>query len=321
MWWSKFLLYTISGLNLKIPYPLKYLKLIRLPNLLILAAGMYLMRLMLVEPLLIMSREAPKISSLDFLLMVIGTVLIAAAGNIINDIEDIEIDLINKPEKVIIGNQVSKDQAWNIYTVLTFAGIVIGIYLTTFKEVKYVAYTNLIAAGILYFYSTTYKRMFLLGNMLIAALSAFSIAIVYLTEPAAPTIEPLKIIVTGYVVYAFIISLAREILKDLQDIKGDEVAGCRTLPIVAGVKVSKALALFFTLILLITIIYIQIQSQQWNVIISFLYVVIVIEIPLILLLVSIYISSTYADYGRCSLLSKLIMLAGVLSMPVFYYSL
>lgn len=300
---------------------MKYLKLIRFPNLLILAAGMYLMRLMLVEPLLIMSREAPKVSSLDFLLLVIGTVLIAAAGNIINDIEDQEMDLINKPEKVIIGNLITKDQAWNIYTILTFTGILIGFYLTTFKEVKYVAYTNLIAAGILYFYSTTYKRMFLLGNILIAALTAFSIAIVYLTEPAAPTIEPLKIIVTGYVVFAFIISLAREVLKDIQDIKGDEVAGCRTLPIVAGVKVSKALAQILTLFLLITIIYIQIKSQQWNVIISFLYVVIVIEIPLILLLVSIYISSTYADYGRCSLLSKLIMLAGVLSMPVFYYSL
>jgi 4-hydroxybenzoate polyprenyltransferase len=299
---------------------LNYIRLVRLPNLLILAAGMYLLRLMVVEPLLIMSHEAPQVSSLNFLWVVIATVLIAAAGYIINDIEDVETDLVNKPGKVIIGKNISKDQAWNIYAALTFAGICLGFYLTFREGVKYIAYVEIIAAGLLYFYSTTYKRMLLIGNILVSGLSALSLALVYLTESKAPSIEPIKLLATGYIVFAFVISLAREIIKDIQDIKGDSETGCRTLPVVAGITASKILAFSLVALTLAALIYIQVISQQWNNLKSFLYVAACIQIPLVLLLVSIFIATKEADFARCSFLAKLVMVTGILSMPVFYYS-
>jgi 4-hydroxybenzoate polyprenyltransferase len=299
---------------------LKYLKLIRIPNLIILAMGMYLLRMMVVEPLLILSHQAPQVTPLDFFLIVISTILIAAGGYIINDIEDVEIDVINKPGKVLIDNGITKDHAWNIYLGITFTGICIAFYLTFSHNIHYVAYTEIVAAGLLYFYSTTYKRMLLIGNIMVSGLTAFSLAIVYLTEPAAPAIQPLKQLATGYIIFAFIISMAREIIKDLQDIKGDNAEHCRTLPIVAGITISKIIACCFVIALLISLIIIQVMSHQWEAIISFVYVLVFIQIPLILLFVSIVIASNEADYSRCSALAKTIMVTGVLSMPVFYYS-
>jgi 4-hydroxybenzoate polyprenyltransferase len=299
---------------------LNYLRLVRLPNLLILAAGMYLLRLMVVEPFLIMSHEAPTISSLNFLLLVIATVFIAAGGYIINDIEDVETDLVNKPGKMVVGKIISKDAAWNIYLAFTFIGVCLGFYLTFVQEIRYVAYAEIIAAGLLYFYSTTYKKMMLVGNILVSALSAFTLALVYLSEPAAPSIEQIKLLATGYVVFAFMISFAREIIKDIQDIKGDKETGCRTLPVVAGITVSKILAFCLVAIVLSLLIYVQVISQQWNDLKSFIYVAAFIQIPLVLLLVSIFIATKEADYARCSFLAKLIMVTGILSMPVFFYS-
>lgn len=275
---------------------------------------------MLVEPLLIMSHEAPSVSGFHFLLMVLSTVLIAAGGYIINDIEDVETDRINKPSRVLIGNTISKDAGWNIYLLITFTGICIGFYLTLIKNVRYVAYIEMVAAGMLYFYSTTYKRMILIGNILVAGLSAFSIALVYLIEPAGAAIEPLKILASAYVAFAFVISLAREIIKDIEDLKGDKESDCNTLPVAAGVGISKILVFCLLLLVLVALIIAQLISHQWDARISFIYVVLFIQIPLLLLLVSIVIASDEADYARCSVLAKTIMVTGILSMPVFYYS-
>jgi 4-hydroxybenzoate polyprenyltransferase len=300
---------------------LSFLRLIRLPNLIILALGMYMLRLMVVEPLLILSHEAPTISEFNFFLIVISTVLIAAGGYIVNDIEDVESDSINNPDKLVIDKTISTDTAWNIYFVLSFIGICIGFYLTFSQMVKYIAYIDIVAAGMLYFYSTTYKKMILIGNLLISALTALSIAVVYLTEPMAPTIEPIKQLASGYVLFAFIISLAREIIKDMEDEKGDAATGCKTLPVVAGNKIAKIFVFSLVLLLLTSIILIQIASKQWDARISFIYVLLFIEIPLLLLLASISVAANKSDISRCSILAKGIMLTGILSMPVFYYSL
>jgi 4-hydroxybenzoate polyprenyltransferase len=299
---------------------LNFLRLLRLPNLLILAFAMYMLRLMVVEPLLIMSGKAPHITSLQFFLIVLSTVLIAAGGYIINDIEDIAADRINKPDKVIINKFISKDTAFNIYAILTFSAVCIGFYLTFRENISYIAYINLIAAGMLYFYSTTYKSMLLIGNIIVSLLTAASLAIVYLTEPEARIVEPLKWLVSGYVLFSFLISIPREIIKDMEDVEGDRAAGCRTLPLVAGITAGKATACIFLVLLITLLITVQVISHQWEALTSFVFVVLFIQIPLVLLIVSVVVSTTKADYHRCSTLAKFIMLTGILSMPVFFYS-
>lgn len=299
---------------------MSFLKLIRFQNLLIIALGMYMMRWMVVEPLMILSQTAPKLTSLDFFMLVISTVLIAAGGYIINDIEDERIDLINKQDKVIINKNINADTAHTIYLLLTFIGICIGFYLTFKREIIYVAYINCAVAGFLYFYSTTYKKMFLLGNIIISALTALTIAIVYLTEPEASNIEPLKILTTGYTVFAFVISLIREIIKDMEDINGDRIVGCRTLPIVAGINTGKVLVILIIALMLSFLVYMQVSSRQWESLISFTYVICFVQIPLILLGIMVVQSNNSKLFHRCSTVTKFIMVAGILSMPLFFYS-
>ena len=294
--------------------------LIRIPNLFILALVMYMVRLMLVEPLLILSHNAPAISSLNFFIIVLSTVMIAAGGYIINDIEDMDIDLLNERVNVFNIGSITKETGYNIYLILNFIAICLGFYLTLKCKVPYVAYANLISAGLLYFYSTTYKRQFLIGNFIVSILTSFCLAIVYLTEHEASHIDSLKYLCTGYVVFAFLLSMARELIKDIEDKPGDEKAGCKTFPIVVGITVSKILVSIFILLILILLIYIQIVSHQWESQIPFLYVAVFIEIPLLILLVSLFISSNKDDYKRCSSIAKFIMLTGILSMPVFFYT-
>lgn len=296
------------------------MQLIRWQNLVIIVLAMYLVRLMLVEPLLIMSYEAPSISSINFFLMVFSTLLIAAGGYIFNDIEDIKIDAINERKNIIGSGAISKDYAYNLYLALSFIGICIGFYLTFMAGIRYIAYVNLVSSGLLYFYSATYKKQFLIGNIIISFLTALCLAIVYLTEPSAQAIDALKSLITGYVIFSFMISMAREIIKDMEDIIGDSASECKTLPVVAGIRFSKIVASLFIITVLLLIIIIQITSRQWESLLPFLYVSIAIEIPLVILIVSLIISNSKLDYRRCSTIAKLIMVTGILSLPVFFYT-
>ena len=295
-------------------------RLIRFPNLLIILLAMYLMRLMLVEPLLIMSHHAPSINSLNFFLIVLSTIIIAASGYIVNDIEDVEIDRINNRKNVIELQLISKDAAYNIYLALSFIAVCLGFYLTFFAGVHYIAYVNLISAGLLYFYSTTYKKQFLIGNIIVALLTSLSLAIVYLTEPDGQRIESLKLLCSGYIAFAFLISMSREIIKDMEDVEGDKTAGCKTLPIVSGLIAAKIVSALFLVILFSALVAIQVFSHQWESLIPFLYVAVFIEIPVILLLVSVFIAKSKADFKRSAVLAKFIMVTGILSIPVFFYS-
>ena len=306
--------------HLKQPFFKSIFRVIRFPNLLMITLAMYMVRLMLVEPLLIMSHNAPTISSFNFFVIVLSTVMIAAGGFIINDIEDMDIDLLNKRLNAFNTNSITRETGYNIYLILNFIAICLGFYLTFNCQIPFVAYVNLISAGLLYFYSTTYKRQFLIGNFIVSLLSSFCLAIVYLTEHEAPHIESLKTLCTGYIVFAFLLSMAREIIKDIEDKAGDEKAGCKTLPIVAGTTASKLISGFFILLVLILLISIQIVNRQWESKIPFFYVAVLIEIPIIILLVSLFISKNQRDYKQCSTIAKFIMLTGIISMPVFFYA-
>ena len=294
--------------------------LIRPLNLLIIILAMYLMRLMLVEPLLIMSRQAPSILPFNFFLLVLSTILIAAGGYIINDIEDVAIDEHNNRKNAITLQLISRDAAYILYLALSFCGICIGFYLTFIAGIHYIAFINLIAAGLLYFYSTIYKRQFLIGNIIVSILTSLCFAIVYLSEPYAPKIDALKTLCSGYIFFSFLLNMAREIIKDMEDIPGDAAAGCKTMPIVAGIITSKFIAGFFILILFLLLVAIQIKSRQWEALIPFSYVALFIEIPLILLIVTLVIAHSTADFKRSSTLAKFIMITGILSIPVFFYS-
>jgi 4-hydroxybenzoate polyprenyltransferase len=129
------------------------------------------MRYALVAPILDYQEKGLIVSHLDFALLVLSCVFIAAGGYIINDIEDVKIDSINKESRVLINAKINADSANNLYMVLSFLGVAIGFYLTFVKEIKLIGMINLITAGLLYFYSTSYKCIPVLGNIISSALS------------------------------------------------------------------------------------------------------------------------------------------------------
>ncbi len=294
------------------------LKLIRLPNLIIIAIAQLLLRYTVVVPLLNVSGKIILLTHFDFILIVVSTLFLAIGGYVINDIEDRKTDNINKPQKVIVGSLISVNMAYRLYYAFTIIGLIIGCYLQFFNQINYIGYIQIVTAGLLYFYSTTYKGIMVLGNLIISLLTSMSLAIVIVTEPLAITDATTIIIGTGYFVFAFLLSFTREIIKDMEDMEGDIIGNYKTLPVVVGSNWSKALAIISVLLTLLLLVYIQFVSRQWNSLIPFLYVVISIQIPLVLLIYKIGKATIKRDFSRASLLAKGIMFCGILSMLIFY---
>ncbi len=297
---------------------MNFFKLIRLPNLLMIGVAQFLFRYTLVIPILNISEKFILLTHYDFALLVVSTLSIAAGGYIINDIEDRETDRVNKPNKIIIGEKISANNAYKLYFLFTAAGIATGFYLQFYRPIVYIGYINLISSGLLYFYSTTYKGIILLGNIIISLLTALSIALVVLTEPLALSDTTVISITAGYIVFSFLVSFAREVIKDLEDMDGDADADFKTLPVVMGTFAGKVTAIIIISIVLLLIIYIQIISEQWKSLIPFLYVLLLIQIPLACLLNLIARAKTKNDFYKTSLLAKGIMVSGIFSMLVFY---
>ncbi|WP_246070116.1 geranylgeranylglycerol-phosphate geranylgeranyltransferase [Mangrovivirga cuniculi] len=213
---------------------LAFIKVTRWPNLLIIVLGQYLTAIFLIEYSDWQSiLFSPRMAALSF-----STVILAASGYLINDYYDIKIDYVNKPQEVIIGKYIKRRHAMLAHTTLNFLGISIGL-LIDYK----VGLVNVLAAYLLWLYSNRLKRLPFWGNFSVAILTALSIFSVFLVFPQ--NIE--KVLLYSY--FAFTLTLIREIIKDMEDIKGDEEFGCRTIPIVLGLRKTKKsfmVSLFFS---------------------------------------------------------------------------
>ncbi len=297
---------------------MNFLKLIRWPNLLLLVIMQVLVREALLSPILSAEDKGLLLTPLEFALVVFSCLCIAAGGYIINDIEDMPIDTINRPQKMIVGVKITKDTAFAWYGYLTAIGLLLGGYLTFIKEIRYVVYINAISAGMLYFYATAYKCMPLLGNIIISALTALAIVLVVMPEPLAKEDATCVSFVTAYCVFSFLLTLVRELVKDMEDIAGDRSCGCTTLPVKAGTGITKALVILATMSLVSVLAYIQILFKQWETPIPFWYLVITVELPLIYLIPKVFRASERSHFTHISNIAKLIMFTGVLSMYIFH---
>ena len=272
------------------------IQLIRVPNLILLVVTQYFTRIFLIG-----NTTSWKHDILDyhFFLLVLSTVLIASAGYIINDYYDIKIDTINKPEKVIIGRIFRRRVAMAAHTILNFIGIGIGFYLS-----KYIFLINCLASVWLWFYSNRLKRLPFFGNFSIAALTALSI---FEVDIYFMRFNP-HIYVFG--IFALLISLIREIIKDIEDIKGDMRFGCKTLPIVFGIRKTKIIIYLFLSLLIITIA----GYANYTNSIAMKYYCLFMCIPTVYFIYRIYFSDTKREYHFLSMYCKLIMLSGAIIM-------
>lgn len=292
---------------------------------------MFLSLFCLVNPLLGIESFETGLSISEFLLLSTATIFIAIGGNILNDIEDINPDSINKKGKNPVGKKVSVSAAWNIYYTLNLLGIASGTLLSwQLGKINY-SLIFLISAGLLWFYSKKYQHQVLLGNIVVAVLSAISFGIVWLFQFFALSRDALDFSATQanfnlvnrmiltYMAFAFLLSLIREIIKDAQDIKGDDRFGSRTLAVVYGLKRSALTAAIVAIFAMALLTYTQIFFFNTGQNLLFYYFFIIDALSFYLIY-KLFKSEKQDDFGSLSKMSKLIMALGVLSMISFYFA-
>lgn len=310
-----------------------FLHLIRLPNLLIVALTMMLMRYAVIRPLLtampvemtdmplILTRMAFQLGWFDFLILVVSTVFIAAGGYVINDYFDIRTDLINRGT-VIVGNTITRRMAMMYHNIFNILGVAGGFYVSSRIGYFWLGILFLLVSGLLYFYSATYKRQFLIGNIVVALLTAMVPFIVVLfdappifkyysdTTISFPGVAQLFYWVGGFALFAFLTTLIREIIKDIEDYEGDMTFGRKTLPVVAGIITTKIIiiALSLTTIALLYLIWFWYLKD----LITLSYITLLIFIPFIWMMIRVMTSKNRSDLHIASRSVKLIMLAGIL---------
>jgi 4-hydroxybenzoate polyprenyltransferase len=295
-----------------------FFRLIRWPNLLFIILTQVLFYYCVYQPLFF----ANHIQSLIWL--AIASITIAAAGYIINDYFDLNIDQINKPQKNVFAKFIHRRWAIIWHFLLSTFGIFATLMATGFEK-WYLVLANIFCVSLLWFYSTSFKRQLLIGNVVISLLTAWSVLILFFdfTSPRdaimgnSPATTKFFRVSFLYAGFAFISSLVREAIKDMEDMEGDEKYGCRTLPIVAGIRTTKVYVTIWTVVLLAALIILQLYILQFRWWYAIAYSVFLVIAPLIYLLIKIPKAVTMSDFANLSRLSKLIMFTGILSMIFF----
>lgn len=298
-----------------------FLKLIRPANLLIVAIIQSLLQYKILVPALSQVDKSPLLDVGHFVLFVLSTLLIAASGYVINDLFDIHTDSVNKSEKQIIGKHISERSGWIFYWILIALGFLISLKIALHIDELPLLLIYPAACFLLYLYSKSWKSQGLIGNIVVAVFSAFVTGILLFAErktimdleDSYPEMYSFVIgIFVAYMVFSFLTSLFRELIKDIEDIEGDTSAGHNTLPISIGKDRAVVVALFYAAMTFLSVvcwIYLQYDEKGlWMTI----YLFFAIAIPLLFIMVKTTKANSSSDFHQISTYTKLIMLAGII---------
>ncbi|MBK5270485.1 MAG: geranylgeranylglycerol-phosphate geranylgeranyltransferase [Bacteroidia bacterium] len=300
-----------------------FLKLIRLPNLIFIAVTQLLFQYCIYQP--IYKDAVPANDLIQFVLLVFASVCIAAAGYIINDYFDINIDEVNKPHRMVVDKVISRRWAIAWHFMLSISGLILSVIALPFFQKWYLILVNIFCVALLWFYSTSLKRRILIGNIVISLLTAWSILLIFFSkvsladafgtgQGAHYKFFRLAILYAGF---AFISSLIREAIKDMEDLPGDSKNGCRTMPIVWGLNVTKVYVAVWLIVLLAILIILQVYVLQFKWWLPEVYGIVLIIFPLLLIFYKLFPASTPRHFFILSSWTKLVMLTGILSMIFF----
>lgn len=297
------------------------LRLVRLPNLILIALSQFLVRYCIIMPAFqteynITGNFPEHLSKFEFALLVFSSLIIAAAGYIINDVFDVTADEFNKPGKNSIGKYVSEKSATISYFILSGIGVILGFYLAIRCGKITLGFVQLFVAASLWMYSSYYKKRMLSGNILISVLSALSLLIVGLFEPAF-YMNFLFLFI--YACFAFLVTFIREVIKDIEDLDGDERAQYKTFPVRFGPAKSKWLVYFGIALVAAFVVWVFYSFFLTNTVIDFWYLLAMFLVPFLALAYLVYSATEKKDFYYASQFTKIIMLFGILSMLPFYY--
>ncbi len=302
-----------------------FFKLIRYQNLLLLA----FMQLIFRYGFLIWQKVPLSLADWQYGLLVLSTVLIAAGGNVINDIFDQGTDADNKPGKVIVGNTITEAAAYNIYVALNITGVSIGFYLSNVIMKPGFATLFILIAALLYLYATSLKQMLLVGNIIVALLLSFSVIIIGIYDLYPATYDDnqkematLFSILLDYATIAFIINFIREIVKDLEDVNGDYNHGMNTLPIALGVdRTAKLVFLMSFVPILMLLYYTNAYFSANDLYLTTMYTLVFVVGPLLYFTIKMWSAKTPKDFHHLSNVLKVVIFFGILSIAVVAYNI
>lgn len=330
-----------------------FIKLIRLPNLLIIALTQYTVRFAIMLPMLnSLSDDIDikfQLSELDFFLLSLSTVMVAAAGYIINDYFDVKVDRVNRPNSIIVGKYIKRRVCMGAHIVISSIAILLGAYLA-FKVGNWkLVFIQVMSVGALWYYSTMFKKQVLIGNVVVAVLAAMVPFVVGLYElilqhtnvnetvndllfylEPSTSFEEVKYVlrklfsnmmlwVLGFSLFAFLTTMIREIIKDIEDYEGDKKYWSNTLAVVYGKKKAARVAQLFAIIMVGLIAYLQYMQLQAKDTGSFMYFLFAIQIPLCFIIYKLNSVKEKSQFTQLSKYTKAIMLMGIIYAFYFFY--
>lgn len=304
-----------------------YLQLLRVGNLTFVAILLYVMEKWVATPLLQLEQFGELMPWWILTLLIVSVVGIAAGGYVINDYFDVKIDRINRPDNLVVTRIISRDAAMNLFYGFTAVGVIAGTVVAWWAHSWTLLFTYVVIPGLLWFYSASYKRMFLIGNLVVAFASAIVPLLVaianadylhHLYQNAlaySPIIGELYVWTGGFAAFAFLLTLVREIVKDIEDMEGDREMECRTLPIVWGDKVAKIIATLLLMAIAILIVYMLFAvlpfSHEWKSLPT-RYVVFGLIVPILCSIVLLWAANNRTEYHRVQTIIKFAMFMGML---------
>ena len=313
-----------------------YLQLLRIGNLAFLAILLYVMEKWVAFPLLHQQKFPELMPWWVLTLLIISVVCIAAGGYVINDYFDVKIDRINRPDDLVVTRVVSRDVAMRLFQVLTAVGIVAGLAVAWWARSWNLLFIYVVIPGLLWFYSSSYKRMLLVGNLIVAFISALVPLLIAMVNADhlrflyheslayTPIVGQLYVWLGGFALFCMLLTLSREVVKDMEDIEGDRELECRTMPIVWGEKVSKIVV---TIVLLATIALIAYLAwfvlpfpMEWDTFTG-RFIIFGLMVPMLCVLVLLWSARSKRELHTVQQVLKFAMFLGTMFSYVIYTNL
>ena len=304
------------------------LKLVRWVNLLIIALSMYLFQFCIIQTFMDAARVETTMSWFYYSLLVLSTVMIASAGNVVNAYFDYEQDMEYKPDQTMIGRYISLDNAFMLQMILNVVGVLIAFYLAYHFGKQRLGYVFLSAAALLWLYSQVLKKYFLIGNIVVAGLSAMVFVLPVLFEAhlislfTSDDLDLARSIIINqlrwYCLFAFVVSLMREIAKDAEDRDADAAYDMNTIPVVLSAQGTNFILALIAAVSLVVMGFVESYFWGRDLKKHFWYTLVLLFIPMLVAGILAMRCRVQKDYRDLSLLLKLIMLFGIISMPLFY---
>ena len=308
-----------------------FFQLIRYPNLIFIALTQSLFYYRIIVPSFTINGQPRQLlKETDFILLLVSSLLIAAAGYIINDYFDIDIDNVNKPERLIVGKLIKRRWAMLLHLVLSLAGLFLTAIVAMHLNNLLLLALNFLSVLLLLLYSSTFKKRLLIGNFIISILTAWVVGVLFIAELRLSDVTYMQInqtvlgslykVTLVYAGFAFIVSLMREVVKDMEDMEGDRRFGCNTMPISWGIPSTKVFVAvwIFVLVGLFAVIafYAILNAWSWPFYtLSFAMIFLFYH-----LLKKLHQAQLTADFAKISKALKLVMLLGIISMSFYLLS-